>query len=242
MQLRCIAIDDEPIALKVIERFVKKVPFLELLGSFQNPVEASLFLQENPVDLIFLDIQMPDLTGLQFLQSLTDPPKVIFTTAYSEYAVESYELDAVDYLLKPIPFERFLKAVNKAYKLHQAEVEHDLAQDEEDAKHDALSPYLFLKSDTRIFKVKRDEIRYIEGMRDYIAVHTPQKRILTLMSLSKMLSRLPATDFIRVHKSYIINLHHIALIQQNRVIIGEKEIPISNTYREDFFSRIEKLQ
>lgn len=240
--MRCIAIDDEPIALKVIERFVKKVPFLESLGSFQNPVEASLFLQENPTDLIFLDIQMPDLTGIQFLQSLTHPPKVIFTTAYSEYAAESYDLDAVDYLLKPIPFERFLKAVNKAFKLHQVEAEQESGHEEEDAKHDAMSPYLFLKSDTRIFKVKRDEIQYIEGMRDYIAVHIPQKRIMTLMSLSKMLLRLPPSDFIRVHKSYIINLHHITLIQQNRIVIGEKEIPISNTYREDFFNRIEKLQ
>jgi DNA-binding LytR/AlgR family response regulator len=242
MQMRCIAIDDEPIALKVIERFVKKVPFLESLGSFQNPVEASLFLQENPTDLIFLDIQMPDLTGIQFLQSLTHPPKVIFTTAYSEYAAESYDLDAVDYLLKPIPFERFLKAVNKAFKLHQVEAEQEANHEIEDTLQDAMSPYLFLKSDTRIFKVKRDEIQYIEGMRDYIAVHIPQKRIMTLMSLSKMLLRLPPSDFIRVHKSYIINLHHITLIQQNRIVIGEKEIPISNTYREEFFNRIEKLQ
>lgn len=240
--MNCIAIDDEPIALKVIERFAKKVPFLNLQKSFQNPVEASLFLQENPVDLIFLDIQMPDLTGLQFLQSLPDPPKVIFTTAYSEYAAESYDLDAVDYLLKPIPFERFLKAVNKALKMHQLEAEPEAGAEEEDALQDALSPYLFIKSDTRIFKVQRDDIRYIEGMRDYIAVHIPQKRIMTLMSLTKMLKRLPASDFIRVHKSYIINLHHISLIQQNRVVIGEKEIPISNTYREDFFNRIEKLQ
>ncbi len=237
--MQCIAIDDEPIALKVIERFVKKVPFLELLGSFQNPVEASQFLQEQEVDLIFLDIQMPDLTGFQFLQSLSHPPKVIFTTAYTEHAVESYEMDAVDYLLKPIPFDRFLKAVNKAFKLHQLEAE---AAEEAESGQDALSPYLFLKSDTRIFKVIRDEIRYIEGMRDYIAVHTPEKRIMTLMSLTKMLDRLPPSDFVRVHKSYIINMHHIALIQQNRVIIGEKEIPISNTYREDFFHRIEKLQ
>lgn len=242
MHMRCIAIDDEPLALKVIERFVSKVPFLELQRSFQNPVEASLYLQENPIDLIFLDIQMPDLTGMQFLQSLTNPPKVIFTTAHSEHAAESYDLDAIDYLLKPIPFERFLKGVNKAFKLHQLEADHAEGQEAEDAIHDALSPYLFLKSDTRIFKVKRDEIRYIEGMRDYIAVHTPQRRIMTLMSLSKMLLRLPPSDFIRVHKSYIINLHHIALIKQNRIIIGEKEIPISNTYREDFFSRIEKLQ
>ena len=238
--MQCIAIDDEPIALKVIERFVKKVPFLSLKGSFQNPLEAAQFLQENEIDLIFLDIQMPDLSGFQFLQSLPDPPKVIFTTAHSEYALESYELDAIDYLLKPIPFDRFLKAANKALKLHQMEMESE--QEEADQLHDSLSPYLFLKSDTRIFKVKRDEIRYIEGMRDYIAVHTPQKRILTLMSLSKMLNRLPASDFIRVHKSYIINLHHISLIQQNRIMIGEKEIPISNTYKEDFFSRIEKLQ
>jgi len=236
--MHCIAIDDEPIALKVIERFVGKVPFLTLKGSFQNPLEAAQFLQEEQVDLIFLDIEMPDLTGIQFLQSLSQPPKVIFTTAYPEYALESYQFDAIDYLLKPIPFDRFLKAANKALKLHQMEAE---SLTEEEVNQDSMSPYLFLKSDTRIFKVKRDDIKYIEGMRDYIAVHTTERRIMTLMSLSKMLNRLPNSDFIRVHKSYIINLHHITLIQQNKVIIGEKEIPISNTYKEDFFSRIDKL-
>jgi two-component system LytT family response regulator len=239
--MNCIAVDDEPLALKVIQRLAGKVPFLEMLATYQNPILALEFMQENPVDLMFLDVQMPDLTGIQFLQSLPNPPKVIFTTAHSQYAVDSYELDAVDYLLKPIPFDRFLKAVNKAYKLHQLEQEHQAELHEEpQEEEDALSPYLFLKSDTRIFKVKQDEIRYIEGMRDYIAVHTADQRIMTLMSLSKMLKRLPQSDFIRVHKSYIINFHHISLIQNNRITIGDREIPISNTYREEFFDRIEK--
>ena len=238
--MNCIAIDDEPMALKVIQRFTDKVSFLNLVGVFQNPVKAMEYLQAHSVDLIFLDIQMPDLTGFQFLQSLPDPPMVIFTTAYSQYALDSYELDAVDYLLKPIPFDRFLKGVNKAQKLHLAEKE--LLANHDESANDLNSPYLFLKSDTRIFKVKRADIRYIEGMRDYIAVHTSERRIMTLMSLTKMLVKLPDADFIRVHKSYIINLHHIKLIQHNRITIGEKEIPISNTYRENFFHRIEQMQ
>ncbi len=239
--MNCIAIDDEPMALKVIQRFADKVPFLDLQGTFQNPVKAMDYLQANTVDLIFLDIQMPDLTGLQFLQSLSSPPLVIFTTAYSQYALDSYELDVVDYLLKPIPFDRFLKGVNKAYKLFLA-AQDSANSNAEDSSNDVDSPYMFLKSDTRIFKVKRADIRYIEGMRDYIAVHTTERRIMTLMSLTKMLDKLPSADFIRVHKSYIINLHHITLIQHNRITIGDKEIPISNTYRENFFHRIEQMQ
>jgi DNA-binding LytR/AlgR family response regulator len=233
--LRAIAIDDEPIALKVIERFAAKTPALELIGSYQNPMEALTRLHQESVDLLFLDVQMPDITGTQLLQSLSNPPMVIFTTAHEQYAVESYELNAVDYLLKPILFDRFLNAVNKAMQLHSAEV----SGAEEEAP-DALSEYMFLKSDTRIFKVRRDNIQFIEGMRDYVAVHTSDgKRIMTLISLTKMLAKLGSPDFVRVHKSFIVNVHHIQLIQQNRITIGEREIPISNTYRDDFFAMIE---
>ncbi|MEZ4688107.1 MAG: LytTR family DNA-binding domain-containing protein [Bacteroidia bacterium] len=234
--LKAIAIDDEPLALKVIERFAAKTPNLELVGSFQNPMEALSRINKEPVDLLFLDVQMPDITGIQLLQSLPDPPMVIFTTAHEQYAVESYELNAVDYLLKPFLFDRFLKAVNKAMQLHHAET---AAVEEEDTQ-DALSEYMFLKSDTRIFKVRRDDIQFVEGMRDYVAVHTNDgKRIMTLISLTKMLEKLGAPDFVRVHKSFIVNVHHIHLIQQNRITIGEREIPISNTYRDDFFAMIE---
>ena len=229
--IRCIAIDDEPLALEVIERFAEKIPELDLLATFANPIEAISFLRENPVDLLFLDIQMPDLTGMQLLESLPELPMIIFTTAYSEYAADSYEVNAVDYLLKPIPFDRFLKAVNKAIKEFQAV-----------STNEARKPleYLFIKSDTRYFKVNYDDIRFIEGMRDYVAVHTPKQRILTLMSMTRILERLPADRFMRVHKSYIIGIRHIELIQNHRITIAGREIPISNSYREAFQAFVDK--
>ncbi len=234
--MKCIAIDDEPLALEVIERFSSKVAGIELIRTFQNPVEAVEFIQNEPIDLIFLDIQMPDLTGIQFLQSIQTKPLVIFTTAYSQYAIESYELDAVDYLLKPILFDRFLKAVSKAQKIFKAGNQTAAPNGIPEMSGD---DFLFIKSDTRFFKVNFEDILYIEGMRDYIAVHTPNQRILTLMSMTKMLDKLPEADFMRVHKSFIIGLQHINLIQNNRVTINEKEIPISNSYKEDFLGFVE---
>jgi len=230
-KITCIAIDDEPLALAVIERFSSKVPSLELRGTFQNPLSALEFLQSHPVDLLFLDIHMPDLSGMEFLHSLTHKPLIIFTTAHTEYALESYEWDAVDYLLKPILFERFLKGVNKARHIMDRE------EDERPATQEAT--YLFVKSDTRFFKINYRDILFIEGMRDYIAIHTEQQRILTLMSMTKMLHKLPSCDFKRVHKSYIINVQHIDLIQHNRVQLAGKEIPVSSTYKEDFQKFIE---
>lgn len=234
--MKCIAIDDEPLALEVIERFSSKVAGIELIRTFQNPVEAVEFIQNESVDLVFLDIQMPDLTGIQFMQSIQVKPLVIFTTAYSQYAIESYELDAVDYLLKPILFDRFLKAVSKAQKVFKAGNQTAAPTGTGETSGD---DFLFIKSDTRFFKVNFEDILYIEGMRDYIAVHTPNQRILTLMSMTKMLDKLPKADFMRVHKSFIIGLQHINLIQHNRVTINEKEIPISNSYKEEFLKFVE---
>jgi two-component system LytT family response regulator len=241
--IRAIAVDDEPLALEVIQRFAGKIPSLDLVAVFGNPIEAVQYLQTESVDLIFLDIQMPDITGLQFLQSLSDSPMIIFTTAYSQYAVDSYELNAVDYLLKPIPFDRFLKSVNKAIMQMKAQeaLEHKIdAPAEVESTHGDMD-YLFIKSDTRFFKVNHYDILYIEGMRDYIAVHTPKQKILTLMSMTKMLAKLPERDFMRVHKSYIIGLNHISLIQNNRVIVAEKEIPISHSYKEAFLKFVEGM-
>ena len=230
--MRCLVIDDEPLAIEILARFIKKVPFLELVETFENAVEASTYLQHDKVDLLFLDVQMPDLNGLQLLQSLSEKPLVIFTSAYSQYALESYSLDAVDYLLKPILFERFLKAVNKAQKLHQIQAPGSEIIGEED-------DFIFIKSDTRYFKINYADIQYIEGMRDYVAVHTPGQKILTLMSMTNMLDNLPTGDFMRVHKSYIVGLKHISMVQHNRIKIGEKEIPVSNTYKEGLMKYIE---
>ena len=244
MTLRAIAIDDEPLALEVIQRFAGKIASLDLCASFQNPIEAVDYLQTEEVDLLFLDVQMPDLNGLQLLHSLSEKPMIIFTTAHPQYAVDSYELDAVDYLLKPIPFDRFLKAVNKAIGLKKAQLALEAPTGNISNPEAGLNPddYIFVKSDTRFFKVDLADIKFIEGMRDYIAVHTSKQRILTLMNMGQMLEKLPSTDFMRIHKSYIIGLNHIDLIQQNRVIIGEREIPISNSYKETFLKFVEKRQ
>jgi len=228
-KLHCIAVDDEPLALEVIKRFAEKIPAVDLMETFQNPIEAVEFIKDNPVELVFLDIQMPDLSGLQLINSFPEKPMVIFTTAYSDYAIESYEVDAVDYLLKPILFDRFYKAINKA--LDRVEESGTEIKAEED--------FMFIKSDTRIFKINYNDILYIEGMRDYIAVHTPKQRILTLMSMTRMLEKLPKRRFMRVHKSYIIGIGHINMIQNNRVLINQKEIPISNSYKEQFLKFIE---
>ena len=239
--LQAIAIDDEPLALEVIQRFANKIPSLELTATFQNAIEAVSYMQENHVDLVLLDIQMPDLSGLQFLQSIPYKPMVIFTTAYSQYAVDSYEVDAVDYLLKPILFDRFFKAINKAANQAKAQevMEHTEGAGTKGQSGDDDKAFIFIKSDTRFFKVNYEDILYIEGMRDYIAIHTPRQKILTLMSMTKMLERLPDGDFMRVHKSYIIGVNHISMIQNNRVLIGEKEIPISNSYKEALVNFIE---
>ncbi len=234
--IRCIAVDDEPLALEVISQFAAKVPGLSLLATFQNPMEALQFLQEQPADLIFLDIHMPDLSGIDFLKILNPSPLVIFTTAHAEYATQSYELDAVDYLLKPIQFDRFLKAVNKAIREKARIFPSDAAEAEQGERN-----YLFIKSDVRYFKVNLKDILFIEGMRDYIAVHTGHQRILTLTSMTRMLEKLPDDDFMRVHKSFIININHISLIQNNRVYIGQREIPISSSYREDLQRLIDKM-
>ncbi|MEZ4826555.1 MAG: LytTR family DNA-binding domain-containing protein [Bacteroidia bacterium] len=242
MTLNCIAIDDEPLALEVIERFCAKIPNLTLLRTFRNPIEAAQFIRNQSVDLVFLDIQMPDLNGIQLLQSLVHKPMVVFTTAYSQYAVDSYEFDALDYLLKPFLFDRFLKAVNKAFDQLKAK-EAIENQEETPAEEELLAEkdYLFIKSDTRFFKVDFKNILYIEGMRDYIAVHTPGQKILTLMSMTKMMEKLPQGDFMRIHKSYIIGLNHISLIQNNRVIVAGKEIPISNSFKDAFLKFVEGM-
>ncbi|MCI4667790.1 MAG: response regulator transcription factor, partial [Bacteroidia bacterium] len=195
MTLRAIAIDDEPLALEILSRHCQKLPGVELVETFQNPMLGVTYLQENTVDLVFVDIQMPDLNGLQLLKTLSDPPLVIFTTAHPEYALDSYELNAVDYLLKPISFERLLKAVIKAQELRKGQ----MALLEKEEAGDDKKDFLFVKSDTRFFKIYYNDIHFIEGMRDYVAIHTGQQRVLTLTSMTNMVKRLPSDMFMRVH-------------------------------------------
>lgn len=235
-KMKSIAVDDEPLALSVIEKFAQKSPFLDLIGTFTDPMEALEKIQTENIDLLFLDIEMPDLNGIQFLQSVSQRPMVIFTTAYSHYAIDSYEYDAVDYLLKPILFDRFIKAVSKAHERLQLKQKGNSQTITQEKQQD----FLFIKSDSRFFRVSLDDILYIEGMRDYIAIHTPQQRILTLMSMTRMMEKLPDRDFMRVHKSYIIGLKHISLVQHNRVYIRDREIPVSNSYKEELNRFIEE--
>ncbi|MDB5004923.1 MAG: Two component transcriptional regulator, LytTR family [Mucilaginibacter sp.] len=224
--IRCIAIDDEFLALEVIENYVGRLPFLELAGTFTNALEALPLLTGEPVDLLFLDIEMPDINGLAFLKTLKKAPLVIFTTAYAQFAPEGFEVDAVDYLIKPIPFDRFLKGVQKAQQRLQP-TETTIQPD-----------HLFIKSDYKTLRVALNEILYIEGMKDYVCIHTIGQSINTLLSITALLEKLPATGFVRVHRSFVIALNKINSIERNTILIGAIKIPIGDQYREELMKRI----
>lgn len=224
--ISCIAIDDEFLALEVIENYIGRLPHTQLLKTFTNALEAIPFLNKEQPDLIFLDIDMPEIHGVEFLRSLRKPPLAIFTTAYSQFAPDAFELEAVDYLIKPIPFGRFLKAIQK--------VENRLNTYEGKSQQ----PYLFIKSDYKTLRVDFDEILFIEGMKDFISVHTPQQDIPTLLTISGILEKLPAANFIRVHRSFVIALDKISSIERGHIFIGEFKIPIGDMYRDELMKRI----
>ena len=231
--MKCVAIDDEPLALDILKDYMVKVPFLECVGVFRDPLKALDYLRKKRVDLIFLDVNMPDLSGIQFLKTLKKPPLVVFTTAYSEYALESYDYDAVDYLLKPIEFERFVKAANKAGEMLQVKAMNmPLLTGERD--------HIFIKSGTNFHKVKIKDIYYIKGTGNYVTFVLDKKEILSLMTMTKVLDTLPEDFFVRVHKSYIVNSHHVDLIENEEVRIKGERIPIGDSYRQSFFNSIKK--
>ncbi len=240
MTIRCIAVDDEPLALIKMEDYIRKIPFLDLLGSFDNPMKALDFLKQNPVDLLFLDIQMDQLTGIQLLEVLSRKPRVILTTAYDSYALKGYELDVSDYLLKPISFDRFLKAVEKVYdelKVHSEPVRAPLvSQPQTTSGH---PEYFFIKTEYRMQKVFFRDILFIEGMKDYLRIHTVKERIMTLMSFSKMEQILPPDNFIRIHKSYVIAMDKIESIEKSKIRVAAHEIPIGEMYRKTFMEILE---
>jgi len=239
MNIKCIAIDDEPLALEIIKEYCSKIPFLDLVRTFDNAMESIDFIKNNKIDLLFLDIQMEELTGIQLLHVLTHKPNVIFTTAYDSFAIQGYELDAVDYLLKPISFERFLKAVNKVSE--KLNVEHLIENKTKEVTiYTPGDDYFFVKTEFRLEKVNFADIMYIEGMGDYLRIVTPAKRLMTLQNFKKMEEMLPANKFYRVHKSYIIALDKIENIERNRIKISDKLIPISDTYKKPFFDFLEK--
>jgi DNA-binding LytR/AlgR family response regulator len=229
--LNCIAIDDEPLALDLIEGFISKVPFLKLTKKCNRAVEAIEIIQSGKTDLIFLDIQMPDINGIQLLKTLKPKPMVIFTTAFEQYALESYELDVVDYLLKPIPFDRFLKAANKAHDYHKLKSDPQNTNTAS-AVNENVTDFFFVKSEYQNIKIDLDDISYIEGLGDYIKIYltSKEKPVLTLMSLKTFEEKLPAAIFIRVHRSFIIAVNKITSLTKSSVQIGSKEIPVGDLY------------
>jgi len=228
----CLAVDDEPPALQVIEKYISSVPVLELKASVNNAVDALSILQHNKIDLIFLDIQMPQLLGTDFMHSLINPPKVIFTTAFRKYAVDGFELDAVDYLLKPISFERFLKAVNKVMRLNITSTENDLLFKPSQITTNT-DAFIYLRADRKNIKVNFDDILFIESLKDYIKVVTKDKTIITKQAISSIEENLPSDLFIRIHRSFIVSLKKIESFTPELIQIGKYEIPISRSYRHE---------
>ena len=224
--IRCLVIDDEPPAREIIRRYIEQVPALELAGECGNAMQAFTLLQQQAVDLMFLDIRMPQLNGNDFLKTLKNPPKVIFTTAYPEYALEGYELDVVDYLVKPIPFERFLKAMNKVYQ-------QTLFKPELPAEEKKSESFVYFRADRKMVKVMLQDILYIESMKDYVKVFTVDGMIITKQSISSVEAMLPEKEFLRSHRSYIVSVRHIKSFTSELIDIQNTEIPIGKLFRNE---------
>jgi DNA-binding LytR/AlgR family response regulator len=225
MQINCLIIDDEPTSLSIVRNYIDKLSFLTLVDEFSNAIDAMSFLSKNhSIDLIFLDINMPKISGLSFYQSLQNPPAVIFTTAYSEYAVDAFNVNAVDYLLKPFSFDRFLTAVNKF-----------VLASSNDQKQEQNHP-IFIKSDKRLHKVFPESIFYIEAYGDYVKIHLEGSFLLTNNTFKNILSELPSS-IIKIHKSYAVNIKKVSSIDGNQVVVNQQKIPIGNTYKNDFLER-----
>lgn len=229
MNIKCIITDDEPVARQGLQSYVEKVDFLTLTGVCEDAIQLNTLLKAGQPDLLFLDIEMPYLSGLDLLATLTNPPKVIITSAYEQYALKGYELDVTDYLLKPISFERFLKAVNKM---------HDLLQKEAPS---AAEKFLFVKSDKQMKKVFLKEILFIEGLENYICIYTASEKILVHSTMKNIYNSLPESNFIQTHRSFIVNIDHVSLIEGNILNIAGHEIPVARNYREIVFTRIIKI-
>jgi DNA-binding LytR/AlgR family response regulator len=230
--MKCVIVDDEPLALDLLESYVKKTPFLELAGKYSSAVQAMKELADQQTDVIFLDIQMPELNGLEFSRMLSPETRIIFTTAFDQYAIDGYKVNALDYLLKPISYPDFLQAANKA--LHQHELMHRSPQDEIDS--------IFVKSEYKLVQIKLKNILYVEGLKDYIKIYeedTP-KPVLSLMSMKAMEDLLPSSQFMRIHRSYIVRKDKIRIIDRGRIVFGKTYIPISDSYKQTFQDYLEK--
>ena len=230
MKISCIAIDDEPLAVKKISAYIQKTPFLELLAECRSAFEAMEIINKRPVQLLFVDINMPDLSGLEFVKSFTDKPYVVFTTAYSEYAVEGFQVDAADYLLKPITYPGFLKAANKVKNL----IELNTNSEKESIR--TTASHLFVKSDYKLIRIELDDIKYIESQHEYIKIHMiNSKPVMTQLSMKAIEEQLPTGQFMRVHRSFIVNLKKVSVVERNRIVFdGKVYIPVSDQYKEIF--------
>lgn len=226
-KLNCLIVDDEPLARKGLEEYMRDVDFLHFVGSCENAVKAVSFLSKGNVDLILLDIHMPKVSGIEFLKTLQHPPLVIFTTAYPEYALESYALDVIDYLVKPIPFDRFLKAVQKARDYHALKQKAPPAPD-----------YFFIKCDHKYEKVSYSEVLYVEAMQNYCIIYTPGRKLITYITLTGLEEQLPKDRFLKVHKSFIVSLEKINSLDGSEILIGTARIPISRTLKDDVLQKI----
>lgn len=228
--IKCIAIDDEPLAVRKIAGYIQKIPFLELISECRNVLEAMDVMSKNDIELLFIDINMPDISGMEYVMSLRDKPYIVFTTAYSEYAVEGFKVEAVDYLLKPITFSNFLKAANKVKNLME------LSANKQIESVKSTANYLFVKSDYKLIRIELDDIKYIESQHEYIKIHLVNNPpVLTQLSLKSIEELLPFELFMRVHRSYIVNLSKISVIERNRIVFdGKIYIPISEHYKEKF--------
>ncbi len=237
IRISCITVDDEPPALRQMEEYISKVPYLELVGSFSNAIDTINFLKEKEVKLIFLDIQMEHLTGLELINLLKYKPKIILTTAYDSYALQAFDLEVDDYLLKPISFERFFKATERIYadlnEIPSLENEPRFSGIEE-------TKYIFVRTKSRIQRLELSDILYIEGLKEYLIINTESERIITLMTFKQILDKLPGKQFQRVHKSYIISIGKVNFIRNNSILIGEKVIPIGASFKDGFIRLIEK--
>ena len=237
--MKCVIIDDEPLAVDLLKDFVSKVDSLELISTFNNAIDAVSFINQNNVDLIFLDIQMPHFSGIEFLNTIEKKPLIIFTTAYSDYAVEGFNLGAVDYLVKPIPFHRFLKSVVRAQQILVPPTATVQTISESTTVPELEQDFMFVRAEYENVKMNFSDILFIEGLKDYVKIYTTDNKFtLTLISLIKLENLLFSKGFSRIHRSYIINIKHVKSIQKNKVLISDKRIPISESYKNAFFERI----
>ncbi len=230
--LTCIIIDDEPLARKGLKEYIHDVDFLQLSGEFENPLKATDTLMQKQIDLIFLDIQMPKITGLEFIKTLSHPPLIIFTTAYPQYAVEGFELDAIDYLLKPFSFDRFLKAAIKAR--NQLEGNKQIISQ----SHQSIADHFFIKSDNKLIKIKYDDMLFAEALQNYVAIYTKDKKHITYLTFKSIEENLPQDQFLKIHKSFIVSISKIESIEGNEITVASHKLPVSRASKDEVMGKI----